>query len=65
MRALRDVWAGAYVVLWQTPPGYRGSLRRGDTHETVGWLRQQLATVTTTPVAATAPNRFDSELAIG
>jgi general secretion pathway protein A len=61
-RALRDAWYGGYVVLWQTPPGYRGSLRRGDANETVGWLRQQLGGVTDTPLASSSPNLFDQQL---
>ena len=39
---LRDSWFGAYVILWQTPPSYRGSLREGDEHSTVKWLREKL-----------------------
>jgi general secretion pathway protein A len=41
-RDLRDSWFGAYVVLWQTPPGYTGSLREGDDHPSVSWLHQRL-----------------------
>ncbi|MGD8833077.1 MAG: peptidoglycan-binding domain-containing protein, partial [Pseudomonadales bacterium] len=61
-RALRDVWAGRYVVLWQTPPGYRGNLRLGETHETVGWLREQLSGLTSRPLASSNPNLFDESL---
>jgi general secretion pathway protein A len=61
-RQLRDIWFGAYVVLWQTPPGYRGSIRQGDIHETVGWLRQQLSGVSATPLNSSEPNYFDSAL---
>lgn len=50
-RDLRDLWYGAYVVLWQTPPGYYGSLRQGDHHQTVSWLRQQLAVLGTPSTA--------------
>lgn len=42
---LRDTWFGTYVLLWRTPPGYTGSLRQGDNHETVRWLREQLARI--------------------
>jgi general secretion pathway protein A len=42
-RDLRDNWFGAYVVLWQTPPRYNGSLRLGDNHPTVRWLHEKLA----------------------
>jgi len=59
---LRDAWFGAYVVLWQTPPGYRGSIRQGDTHETVGWLRQQLDGVTDQSLNSSRPNYFDAIL---
>ncbi|MEM7080818.1 MAG: AAA family ATPase [Pseudomonadota bacterium] len=41
-RDLRDSWLGAYVILWQTPPDYSGSLREGDRHPTVNWLRDKL-----------------------
>lgn len=61
-RDLRDAWFGAYVVLWQTPPGYRGSIRQGDTHETVGWLRQQLDGVTDQSLNSLNPNYFDTSL---
>ena len=59
---LRDLWYGAYVVLWETPPGYRGSIRRGDTHETVAWLRQQLAGVTDVTLASSQADYFDESL---
>ena len=62
LRGLRDIWYGAYVVLWQTPPGYRGSLRLGDTHETVGWLRQQLSGVSEILLSSPEPNYFDQSL---
>ncbi len=61
-RALRDAWYGAYVVLWQTPPGYRGSIRKGDEHETVGWLRQQLNAVSPMSLVSRRPNLFDDAL---
>ena len=61
-RELRDAWFGAYVVLWQTPPGYRGSIRQGDTHETVGWLRQQLDGVTDQSLTSSNPDYFDETL---
>ena len=61
-RALRDRWSGAYVVLWQTPPGYYGSLREGQTHETVGWLRQQLTGFVDHSLASPTPNHFDETL---
>jgi general secretion pathway protein A len=61
-RALRDRWSGAYVVLWQTPPGYYGSIRSGQTHETVGWLRQQLSGFVEQSLASPNPNHFDESL---
>jgi len=61
-RALRDQWAGSYVVLWQTPPGYYGSLRAGQQHETVGWLRLQLASLVDRSLASPTPNLFDENL---
>ncbi|MEM8765808.1 MAG: AAA family ATPase [Pseudomonadota bacterium] len=61
-RALREQWSGNYVILWQTPPGYQGSLRSGQTHETVGWLRQQLTGIVGASLASPTPNRFDEQL---
>jgi general secretion pathway protein A len=61
-QALRDQWSGFYVVLWQTPPGYYGSIREGQNHETVGWLRQQLAALTDRSVSSSTPNQFDQGL---
>jgi general secretion pathway protein A len=61
-RDLRDVWFGAYVILWQTPPGYIGSIRQGDRHETVSWLRQQLAGVSNLDLSSDQPDLFDAEL---
>ena len=60
--ALRDQWAGSFVVLWQTPPGYYGSLRTGQQHETVGWLRLQLSSLVDRSLASPMPNLFDENL---
>ena len=61
-RGLRDAWYGNYVVLWQTPPGYHGSLRQGDHHQTVSWLRQQLAALEAQPLATNEPEFFGAGL---
>ena len=61
-RALREVWYGQYVLLWQTPPDYHGNVRPGDTHPTVGWLRDQLSGLVSTPVDGGSPNHFDADL---
>ncbi len=61
-RALRESWAGSYVVLWQTPPGYRGSIRRGDLNDSVGWLRRQLADLTRVDISSSRPDLFDQDL---
>ncbi len=61
-RGLRDAWYGTYVVLWQTPPGYRGSLRQGDSHQTVGWLRAQLAALDAQSLATDEPEFFGAGL---
>ncbi len=60
-RDLRDAWFGAYVLLWRTPPGYSGSLRLGDRHPSVGWLREQLADIQSVPTS-TQPLLFDEAL---
>ncbi|MGE0622753.1 MAG: AAA family ATPase [Pseudomonadales bacterium] len=61
-RVLRDLWSGNYVILWQTPPGYYGNLQVGQVHETVGWLRRQLASLSDRPLASATPNVFDDGL---
>jgi general secretion pathway protein A len=61
-RDLRDAWFGRYLLLWQTPPGYRGSLREGDRHGSVAWLRESLATIANVEPAAGDPERFDAAL---
>ena len=61
-RALGELWHGQFVLLWQTPPDYRGALKQGDVHATVGWLRQQLAPLVSMPIDSASPNRFDAGL---
>jgi general secretion pathway protein A len=61
-RDLRDSWYGSYVVLWQTPPGYRGSIRQGDSHETVSWLRQQIGADSSASPSTANPDFFDANL---
>lgn len=60
--ALRDVWFGQYVVLWQTPPQYRGSISRGNTHATVSWLRVQLSALISDDLSSGQPDYFDPVL---
>lgn len=61
-QALRDVWFGQYVVLWQTPPQYRGSISRGNTHPTVNWLRVQLGALISDDLSSGQPEYFDPVL---
>ena len=59
---LRDNWFGAYVILWQTPPNYFGSLRQGDTHQTVGWLHAKLTEINPDNQLGDPINEFTSTL---
>ncbi len=59
---LRDIWFGEYVVLWKMPPDYHGSLRNGDDHPSVGWLRGQLTALVDSQLASATPNHFDDSL---
>ncbi|MFU8816706.1 MAG: peptidoglycan-binding protein, partial [Pseudomonadales bacterium] len=59
---LRDIWFGSYVVLWQMPPNYQGTLKRGDRHPSVGWLRKQLAELGNQPLQGDEANLFDATL---
>jgi general secretion pathway protein A len=60
--ALRDIWFGSFVVLWRMPPDYHGSLRRGDRHSSVAWLRERLAELGADPGATDEPALFDASL---
>ena len=59
---LRDIWFGAYVMLWQTPPLYNGSLREGDDHPTVRWLQQRLMEIQPDSNLGEAQSYFSAEL---
>jgi general secretion pathway protein A len=60
--ALTNHWYGAYIVLWQMPPDYRGNLKIGDEGPSVAWLRQHLAQTLQIDLRATNPERFDEGL---
>lgn len=40
---LMDNWLGEYTIFWQTPPDYRGALKRGDSGVSFDWLVEQLS----------------------
>lgn len=42
---LEDVWTGDYTLLWKRPENYRDTIYPGDTDRTVGWLSEQLASL--------------------
>nr|MBF0221052.1 AAA family ATPase [Desulfobulbaceae bacterium] len=50
-------WAGGSVILWQPPPGYRGSVRGGQTGQVVAWLSGQLAKIEGTGYIDTASSK--------
>ena len=70
-RDLRNYWFGSYIMLWQTPPNYRGNLSLGDEHASVQWLHENLAMLTDadlgppstrfTPALESAVRRFQAE----
>ena len=59
---LQDSWFGSYVVLWQMPPDYHGTLKRGDKHPSVRWLRRQLDTLGLAPATQEEAALFDAPL---
>lgn len=61
-RDLRDHWFGDYVVLWQTPPNYLGSLREGDRHPSVAWLHSNIARLLPDQPLGAPDDFFDAEL---
>lgn len=58
---LRNIWFGSYVILWQTPPNYKGTLKQGDEHSTVRWLREKLDLIDATQQLG-VDERFDPTL---
>ena len=62
-RDLRDNWFGTYVLLWQTPPDYHGSLRLGDAHPSVRWLHEQLLALLPESNLGPPKTAFDEDLA--
>lgn len=40
----------SYTLFWRPPPGYHNVIRRGETSRSVGWLKQQLVTLTSAPL---------------
>ncbi|MDP6376828.1 MAG: AAA family ATPase [Kiritimatiellia bacterium] len=61
-RDLRSNWLGRYVVLWHTPPNYRGSLQTGDRDSTVAWLRERLGDLMELAPAQGPEDQFDPSL---
>jgi general secretion pathway protein A len=59
---LQDAWFGSYVVLWRMPPGYAGTLKRGDRHPSVRWLRDQLTSLGVDTPRGEEPALFDAAL---
>ena len=59
---LRDIWFGGFVVLWQMPPYYQGSLKRGDQHRSIAWLRRQLESLSSKDIPGSDETLFDAEL---
>jgi general secretion pathway protein A len=55
-------WSGSFVVLWQMPPKYTGSVKLGAQGPTVLWLRQQLARIYGTALVDNFNDYFDSDL---
>ena len=38
-------WSGSFVLIWQPPIGYKGSIRRGHKGQVVSWLSERLAKI--------------------
>jgi general secretion pathway protein A len=55
-------WPGSFVVLWEMPPGYRGSVALGDDQPAVAWLRRQLAQLLSISLDSPRPSRFDDAM---
>jgi len=55
-------WFGAYVLLWRMPPDYSGSIKQGDRHPSVGWVRRQLEQMGFAAAGNSDANGFDANL---
>ena len=55
-------WSGSYLILWRTPPGYAGGLKRGARGSQVAWLEKQLAVAAGRQPTAGKENVFDEAL---
>jgi len=62
VRDLADNWFGGYVLLWRMPPDYTGSLKQGDRHPSVGWVRGQLESLGIATPGVPDRNEFDTDL---
>jgi len=62
LRELSRNWFGAYVLLWKMPPDYTGTMKEGDRHPSVAWIRQQLDTLGLPAPIDTEASRFDAGL---
>ena len=60
---LDDVWTGEYTLLWKRPENYRDTIYPGDTDQTVGWLSEQLASLTDygPPIKESLSYNYDME----
>ncbi len=65
-RQLAEHWFGSFVLLWQMPPDYAGSIREGDRHATVAFAREALAELgfgnPADNMSEAAPDQFDGRL---
>ena len=59
---LDDVWTGEYTLLWKRPQNYRDTIYPGDTNQTVGWLTEQLASLSDDDPPITESLSYDYNL---
>jgi len=62
---LSSLWDGRFVVLWQMPPKYTGSIKQGDKGPTVLWLRHKLAEILSAnrvDISGSRSDSFDADL---
>jgi general secretion pathway protein A len=62
IRDLADNWFGGYVLLWKMPPDYTGSLKQGDRHPSVRWVRGQLESLGLASPGTADAEAFDTDL---
>ncbi|MBC8413463.1 MAG: AAA family ATPase [Nitrospira sp.] len=48
---LIESWQGEYLILWKTPPGYKGDLVPGTSNALLPWIEKKISAISGVPVS--------------